>query len=96
MIEVTGSRMELKWICSDGVIRDHFVMMKDVDKRTVIKSKKGEAVTLTASFEGPCRWNKSKETGRSIQVTPGIGRTVYEVRDRYGCLKDSFEINVSK
>ncbi|GAB2779753.1 hypothetical protein GCM10027275_24130 [Rhabdobacter roseus] len=32
MLEVEGNRLEMKWICSDGQIRDHFTMMKDVSK----------------------------------------------------------------
>ncbi|HCN84588.1 MAG TPA: metallophosphoesterase, partial [Sphingobacteriaceae bacterium] len=30
MLEVQGNKLDLKWICSDGQIRDHFTMMKDV------------------------------------------------------------------
>ena len=32
MLEVQGNKLELKWICSDGKIGDHFTMMKDVTK----------------------------------------------------------------
>lgn len=32
MLEVTGNKMEVKWVCSDGKIRDRFTMMKDVKK----------------------------------------------------------------
>ena len=32
MLEVQGNRLDLKWICSDGEIRDHFTMMKDVER----------------------------------------------------------------
>lgn len=32
MLEVEGNRLDLKWICSDGKIGDHFTMMKDVSK----------------------------------------------------------------
>lgn len=28
MLEVQGNKLEVKWICADGVIRDHFTMMK--------------------------------------------------------------------
>ncbi len=96
MLEVNGNRLELKWICADGQIRDHFVMMKDVNKHNVIKAKKGETVTLTASFEGNYKWNKSSATDRSIQVTAKAGKTVYEVTDPYSCLKDTFEVTVNK
>ena len=32
MLEVEGNRLDLKWISSDGKIRDHFTMMKDLSK----------------------------------------------------------------
>ena len=28
MLEVQGSKLEIKWICADGVIRDHFTILK--------------------------------------------------------------------
>jgi acid phosphatase type 7 len=96
MIEVTENRLELKWISSDGKIRDHFVMMKDVNKSQVINIKKGESTTLTASFIGNYKWNKRKETTRSITVAPTAGKTVYEVQDPNSCVKDRFEVRVSK
>src|SRR6478752_1804888 len=93
MIEVTENKFELKWISSDGEIRDHFVMMKDVNKNRIINIKKGESVTLTASYIGNYKWNKGKESTRSITVTPSK-KTVYEVTDPYSCLKDRFEVRV--
>ncbi len=32
MLEIEGNKLDLKWVCSDGEIRDHFTMMKDVTK----------------------------------------------------------------
>lgn len=32
MLEIKGNQLDLKWICSDGKIGDHFTMMKDVSK----------------------------------------------------------------
>jgi hypothetical protein len=32
MLEIQGNQLELKWICADGKIGDHFTMMKDVSK----------------------------------------------------------------
>ena len=96
MIEVNENRLELKWIASDGEIKDRFVMMKDVNKSEVINIKKGESITLKASFVGDYSWNKSKETSRSITVSPTAAKTVYEVEDPQSCLKDRFEVRVSK
>jgi hypothetical protein len=96
MLEVEGNRLELKWICADGQIRDHFYMMKDVNKKTVISIKKGESATLTASYTGEYKWKNNKQTTRSINVSPRSGTNVYEVYDPYSCIKDMFEVRVSK
>jgi acid phosphatase type 7 len=95
MIEVTENKFELKWLSSDGQIRDHFVMMKDVNKNRIINVKKGQPVTLTASFVGNYKWGKRKETTRSITITPTARKTVYEVKDPFSCLKDRFEVRVT-
>lgn len=96
MLEVQGNRLDLKWICSDGVIRDQFTMMKNVNKKTIVKARKGDTVTLTASFAGMYQWNKSKEHSRSIKVSPAVGVSIFTVQDPENCLKDTFEVQVSK
>lgn len=95
-LEVQGNRLNLKWICADGVIRDSFTMMKNVGNTTVIKARKGEAVKLTASYNGTYKWNKDRQTSKNILVTPPLGTTVYTVEDEAGCIKDRFEVKVSK
>ncbi len=50
MLEVNANRLDLKWVCSDGVIRDRFTIMKNVNKKTTIRVKKGKSATLTASL----------------------------------------------
>jgi hypothetical protein len=43
MLEIKGNQLDLKWICSDGKIGDHFTMMKDVTKaqeKTLKQDKK--------------------------------------------------------
>jgi hypothetical protein len=96
ILEIEGSRLELKWICSDGQIRDHFTMMKNVNRKNKIAIKKGQSITLTASFIGKYKWNKSKETTKSITIIPPSGKSTYTVQDEMGCVKDSFEIAVSR
>jgi hypothetical protein len=96
VLEVEGNRLELKFINSAGEIKDHFVMMKDVNKRSTITAKKGQSITLNASFVGTYKWNKGGGTERSIRVTPPVGKTVYEVEDANNCLKDVFEVSVTR
>ncbi len=95
MIEVQENRLELKWICADGEIRDSFVMMKDVNKTSTINVKKGEKVNLTASFIGKYSWEKTGQTSRSIEVSP-TKNTTYSVKDPFSCLQDIFHIVVSR
>lgn len=97
MLEVHGNRLDLKWICEDGKIRDQFTMMKKVNKSSTIHLSEGQSTSLTASFfSDGYIWNKSKENARSITVTPGWRRTTYTVQDKLNCLKDSFRVTVSK
>ncbi len=96
MLEIHGNRLDFKWVCEDGVIRDHFTMMKDVNKRTVLHLKKGETATLTASFiSDQYTWN-NKQTGKSIEIIASAGKSTYTVTDKFNVLKDVFEVTVSK
>jgi hypothetical protein len=95
MLEVEGNRLDLKWICEDGNVRDHFTMMKGVNRSADIRLKKGQPVTLKASFVADSyRWNKGGLSGRSVTVTPPAGRTTYRVSDPYGCVQDVFNLRV--
>ncbi|SFF00624.1 3',5'-cyclic AMP phosphodiesterase CpdA [Chitinophaga sp. CF118] len=96
LLEVQGNRLDLKWICADGVIRDHFTMMKNVNQRKVIKAKAGTKVTLTASFIGDYKWSDQDQTTQSITVVPNAGTTTYDVQDKESCIKDSFTIIATK
>jgi hypothetical protein len=96
MLEVEANRLDLKWICADGVIRDRFTMMKDVNRKTVIQLKKGEKAVLKASYVGAYTWSGTKANSRSITVSPPPGRSVYTVRDPENCLQDEFIVNVTK
>jgi acid phosphatase type 7 len=95
-MEVENNRLNLKWICADGIIRDDFTMMKNVNKKTTIKIKKGQTAILTASYVGDYNWNSSNEQTRSIQVSPVVGKSTYSVKDKFNCVKDVFEVVVSK
>jgi len=93
MIEVNGNRLDMKWICEDGVIRDHFTMMKNVNKRSTIHLKKGKSAILTASFVGDYEWNNKQKT-KSIKVSPTATST-FTVRDKFNCIRDTFDVIVS-
>ena len=93
LLEVRDNRLDLEWVCADGVVRDRFTMMKNVNRKTVLRVKKGEKVVLTASYVGEYKWAGVGGAGRSVEVVASKGKTVYEVGDGYGYLKDVFEID---
>jgi UDP-2,3-diacylglucosamine pyrophosphatase LpxH len=92
LLEVRGNRLDWKWICQDGVIRDQFTIMKNVNEQKVVHIKKGESVTLTASYVGDYKWNNEQST-KSIKVNPRH-TTTFSVQDKYNCLHDSFKVVV--
>jgi hypothetical protein len=97
MLEIQGNRLDWKWVCADGQIRDRFTMIKNIGERHHLTVRKGESVTLAASFPGNTayKWSTGKETGPSITVNPSATK-VYTVKDASGCLQESFEVTVLK
>lgn len=93
LLEVEGNRLDAKWICGDGVIRDQFTMMKNVNRHTDTTITAGNSLTLTASYIGNYTWQPGNQATRSIAVTPALGITNYIVRDSYNCIADTFTVN---
>ena len=94
LIEVENNRLDLKWIASNGEVKDQFTIMKKLNKRMVVTAKKGEKVTLTASYPGQYIWEGMNKTTRSIEVTPKGKTTVYVVKDPQNCIRQEFEVKV--
>jgi hypothetical protein len=96
VLEAENNRLDISWLGADGVVRNHFTMMKNVNHRTALKLKKGQSVTLTASYTGEYNWSASKQKTKSINVSPPVGKTTYTVRDQYNCIQDVFEVDVTR
>ena len=95
MLEVNANRLDLKWITTDGTVRDKFTMMKNVNQKTTVRLKKGASTTLSASFIGKYKWNDRPDVTRDILITPPVGKSTYVVKDEYSCVEDTFEVIVS-
>ncbi len=93
ILEVQDTRLDAKWICGDGIIRDQFTMMKNVNRHKDTTISAGNSITLTASYVGNYSWHPGNQNTRSITVTPAPGTTKYIVKDNFSCLTDSFTIN---
>jgi acid phosphatase type 7 len=96
MLEVEGNRLDLKWITSTGEVKDKFTMMKNVNKKTTIHLKKGQKVTLNASFIGKYNWKHTDVNARSVEVAPTKSKSTYIVQDEFGCVTDTFKVFVTK
>lgn len=92
--EVEVNRMNAKWIGSDGVIRDNFTIMKDVNKVTDITIAPGGSAVLTASWPGGNYSWSTGQTTASVTVSPAVN-TTYTVADGLGCITDVFNVTVS-
>ena len=91
--EVENNRLDAKWIGADGVIRDNFTIMKNVNQTNNSSIVAGSNATLTASWIGNYSWSTG-ETTRSINVSPATS-TTYTVTDGAGCLADVFNVEVT-
>lgn len=92
-LEILENRLNAKWICADGVIRDQFTIVKDVNKTTNITISQGQNVNLTASWVGNYAWSTTAST-RTINVAP-TASTSYSVNDGVSCLSDVFNVTVT-
>ena len=92
-LNVTGGRLDAKFICEDGVIRDKFTILKDANQNLIYNVKKGDNVTLKASWNGEYTWSTGSEKSRSISLNPTTDVTVI-VKDSYSCVTDTFKIVV--
>lgn len=97
ILEVEGNRLDFKWICADGVIRDQFTMMKDVNVKKTVKVKQGEAVTLRASFAADgYKWSGGKGSGRELVLGAVTRSRMYKVSDDEGCVTEEIEVRVGR
>ena len=95
MLEVEKNRLDLKFLGADGIIRDKFTMMKNVNKQQTHTLKEGESIKLSASFVGDYIWSNQAKTA-SIDVSPAVGKYTYTVKDKWNCVQDVFQVNVIK
>lgn len=93
LLEVEANRLDAKWVCADGVVRDKFTIEKDVSLKKNISITPGASATLTASWVGNYNWAGGATT-RSITVSP-VSSTTYIVNDGANCIADTFNVTVA-
>lgn len=93
-IKIEDNRLDCEWLCADGVVRDRFTMLKNVNKTTKLNIEYGEIVTLKASWPGTYRWSDGTINKAEIEIN-SLKSGVYSVKDSLGFLQDKFEVTVA-
>lgn len=93
VLDIEENRLDLNWVCADGIIRDHFTMFKNVNKVKTFTITPTQTLTLGASWPGCYVWSNG-DTARASSVSP-LTNTVYWVKDKFNCVADTFKVFVS-
>jgi hypothetical protein len=93
IIDVQANRLDAKWLCADGVIRDKFTIYKDVNSVKVYSVSPTATTNISASWPGTSVWSNSATTS-SISVTTSVNATFW-VKDPNNCVADTFKFVVS-
>jgi PKD repeat protein len=93
ILDFDDNRLDVKWLCGDGVIRDQFTMMKNTGKVRCYTINEGDSILLTASWKGQYVWNNNGSTSKQNYAKPTVNSTII-VADQYQCVTDTFKITV--
>ncbi len=93
VLDINANRLDSRWVCADGVIRDKFTMFKDVNVVKTFTVSPTATTNISASWPGNYVWSNSAVT-RSIAVTV-TANTTFWVKDPNNCVADTFKFVVN-
>ncbi|WP_435354182.1 metallophosphoesterase [Emticicia sp. SJ17W-69] len=94
LLTIDNNRLDARWVCADGVVRDNFSIFKNVNKIEKKTIEYGEKIRLNASWNGTQEWSNGARNQEFIEISPRKD-TIITVIDSLGFLKDNFQILVS-
>lgn len=92
ILDVEENRLDGKWLCADGVIRDHFTMFKNAGQVKTYTITSVDTITISATWPGNYIWSNG-DTLRTTVISPTVN-TTYWVADKFSCVSDTFKIVV--
>lgn len=96
ILEIEKNRADIKWLCSDSVIRDSFTLFKSINGHYTFSIDSSKTAELSASWQGAYRWKHQPTLNtQTIFVTPA-NDSMYIVTDTLSCNADTFDIKVKK
>ncbi|MDP1801789.1 MAG: metallophosphoesterase [Bacteroidota bacterium] len=93
ILDIQDNRLDAKWLCADGVIRDKFTIYKDVNSVKIYTVTPTATTNISASWPGTYVWSNAATTN-SISVTTSVN-TTYWVKDPNNCVADTFKFVVN-
>lgn len=97
VLEFDGNRLDAKWVCADGQIRDNFTIIKDgaTVKNYTVDLGDTANLTLEAAWKGNYQWANSGSTTKQLNVK-AYSDTTFIVTDQYQCIADTFKVSVKR
>ncbi len=93
IVDVDANRLDVTFLCADGVVRDNFTMFKNVNKVSSFTITPTQTITAAASWPGNYLWSNG-DTTRTAALSPTTN-TVFWVKDKFSCVADTFKVFVS-
>jgi 3',5'-cyclic AMP phosphodiesterase CpdA len=90
ILEVENNRLEAKYLSSQGILLDNFIMLKDVNKNADYRISCGEVLSLKTSWQG----DVFSKSNTSFSLDSLVLDTLFIVKDKNACLTDTFKIYV--
>jgi hypothetical protein len=92
ILDIQDNKLQGKWLCADGVVRDQFTIFKDISQVKSYTVSPGQAQSLSASWPGNYVWSNASTT-RSVSINTSSNLTVW-VKDPNNCVADTFKLRV--
>ncbi len=98
LLEINGDTLKAIWLTENGLIADHFTMLKHVKliDSLVVLPPNPASVILEAGPKFGYNWERDNSNLRTINIANPQNNQVFHVTDSYGCLPDKFTISTSQ
>lgn len=91
ILDISDKRLDGTFLTDEGVVYDHYTILKGANKTETYEVCAGEAVTLTPSWNDDANWIPFNVTNDQYTVTATINSTIIAESPNL-CLKDTFNI----
>ena len=92
ILDIEDNKLECKWLCADGQIRDKFAIYKDVRRVKTFTVQPGQILNVAASWPSSTFWSNGA-TSRSLNAA-SLKDSVFYVNDAHNCIADTFKFRV--